>query len=356
MCGIYSRLDSQLLEDILRGLNGLQETLSTNLTLSVTITSGDTNSWGDMFESWIFTFAFRAILPIFALCCCYFATMRFISYWTHKRSQIALVCLFIEAITNLERAMYCAIDPFTSQNIFSWQVSRMLMFVTIPWSLSTSLLIGLFWAESLARMTRIKHDFLTRYKVHFIVMLVLLILLELFASIVHAFRLPNIRIPIILAISLVGVCAQLVVALLFLITGFKVLRMLAYGLQMVGPSKDREIRLSRLRRMTNRIMGSGVGMIVFVVSAAFAGTSLIFRRAGYFLILFGIYMGLQITSILQIFAFSIPQKSKSRVVAVHVQPERTGTTPPKVTESNSTELESKEQKKTVKQSVLPLSS
>jgi len=254
------------------------------------------------------------MLPIFELCCFYFATKRGIGYWRFQRSStFALVCLFVEAITNLVRAVYCIVDPFLSQNIFSFQVHRMLVTVTFPWSVGTSLLIALYWAESITRLTPVRIGFLSRYKVHFIAILVLFILLELFGSIVHAFRLTFIRISIVFAVSTAGVCAQLLVALLFLYYGSKVLKFLRMDVELIATNTD--MHRSRLRRMTNRIIVSGIGMIVFIVSAAFGGTSLFNTPYGYFSIFAGAYLGLQITSIMQIFAFVKPQ-SKSAIVPV----------------------------------------
>jgi len=144
---LSSLSDSARLERLLQELKQLQQTLSANLTLTVTIINGDNNAWGDMFKSWIFTLVSRIILPVFALCCFYVATIRFIGYWKFEPSKLALFCLFVEAITNLVRAVYTIIDPFTSQNIFPFQVHRILLMITTPWSLGTSMLIALYWAE-----------------------------------------------------------------------------------------------------------------------------------------------------------------------------------------------------------------
>jgi len=307
----FSNPDSKKLAAIIEQFNLLQLTL-TNLTLSITVTSGDTNEWGVIAQSWLFTVVCRVMLPIFALCCSYFAMTRFMSYWKFRRSTLPLVCLMIETITNLVRAVYCAIDPFLSQNIFPWQVSRMLVLITVPWSLSTSLLIGLCWAEALVNVTAIKAGFLSRYTIHFITFLVLLILLELFASIVHAFRLV-VQIPIVVVISVLGPVAQLIVAFLFLIYGSKVLRILAKS---VGTMAHRHLASKRkveLKRMTRRIFGSGVGMILFAVCSGLFGTPVVRSPYGSIFAYVGFYLGLQITSIFQIFAFSKPV-SKASVV------------------------------------------
>jgi len=305
----------QKLESALEEFDRLQETLSTNLTLSITMTSGDTNAWGDMYQSWIIVILCRVLLPIFALCCCYFATRRFMTYWAFDGSKIALICLFIEAITNLMRALYCMIDPFWSQGILSWQASRMMVFITFPWSLSTSMLIGFVWAEAIAHATPMKGGFLSRYKVHFIVILVLFILLELFSSIVHAFLLP-LRIRIVLATALLGICAQLLVAVLFLVYGVKVLRALSPNWGVVVNVTNSLVRARRLRRMTKRIVGSAVGMIIFVAASIPGGTRTFFTPYGFVLSLWGVYLGVQITSIFQIFAFSkAPYQRSSSVVA-----------------------------------------
>jgi len=308
-----------MLEAVLQEMNGLQETLSSNLTLLITLTSGDTNPWGQVYESLMFTLLFRVILPIFSLCCFYFAVRRYISYLRVKGSKIALICLLIEAITNLVRAAYVIIDPVWSSGIFSWEVSRVLVAITVPWSLSTSLLIGLFWAESLGRVRTVK--FLSRFKVHFIVLLVLFILLELFASFTHAFYFMFIRIPIVLVTALLGVCMQVVVALLFLVFGYKVLKTLSQHVGMISRSVTR--RRTHLRRMTKRILGSGFGMIIFVAASICVGTRLIRSPYSFVLVMFSTYFGLQITSVFQIFAFSKPGSSSSSVsVATHTHLEK----------------------------------
>jgi len=295
-------------------LDGLQEILGANLTLLITITSGDTNAWGEVYESLFFTLLFRVTLPIFSLCCFYFAVRRYTGYLRAKGSKLALVCLLIEAITNLVRAVYCIIDPIFSQGILPWQVSRMLVGITVPWSLSTSLLIGLFWAESLDRVRAM--DFLSRFKVHFIVLLVLFILLELFASVLSSFMLVFFRIPMIKAGAVLGVCMQLVVAFFFIVFGFKVLKMLSEDLEMIA--SDIERRRSRLKKMTRRILGSGIGMIMFASASVCLGTPLIQTPYGFVLLMFFMYSGLQITSVFQIFAFA--KLSSGSVTVVPVTP------------------------------------
>jgi len=233
-------------------------------------------------------------------------------YWRLYPENLPLFCLFVEAITNLLQALYCIIDPFASQNIFSWQVSRILMFITGPWSLATSLLIALYWAETIAVVIPVRIGFLTRYKAHFIAVLVLLVVVELFASIVHAFWLSFIRIPIIFATSMAAVCLQLFVALLFLCYS-KVLKLLRLDVKLIATNK--QIHRNRVRKMTKRIFGSGIGMMILIICAAFAGTTLFNTPYGYLFIFAGIYMGLQITSIMQIFAFT-----KARTKSAIVQP------------------------------------
>jgi len=74
---------------------------------------------------------------------------------------------------------------------------------------------------------------------------------------------------------------------------------------------------NRLKRMTKRIIISGIGMIVTLISTAFVGTNLYNRPYGRFVIWVCFYMGAQLTSIMQIFAFTKPQPSKASVVPVH---------------------------------------
>jgi len=56
-------------------------------------------------------------------------------------------------------------------------------------------------------------------------------------------------------------------------------------------------------------------MIVFIISAILVGTRFFLNPYGYFVTLATLYMGLQITSIMQIFAFAKPQ-SKSAIVPI----------------------------------------
>jgi len=305
-----SASDVAKLEAVLQDLDGLQETLSANLTLLITITSGDTNAWGEVYESLFFTLLFRVTLPIFSLCCFYFAVRRYIIYLQAKGSKLALVCLLIEAITNLVRALYVIIDPIWSSGVLPWEVTRMLVAITVPWSLSTSLLIGLFWAESLGRVRTVQ--FLSRFKIHFILLLVLFILLELLAGIIHAFRIVLIRIPIIVVSALLGMSMTLVVAFLFLGFGYKVLKMLSQDVGMISIAVRR--RKTSLRRMTRRIVGSGIGMLIFAAASFSVATPLIRTPHGFVLIMFSSFMGLQITSVFQIFAFSKPRSRSVSVV------------------------------------------
>jgi len=230
-------------------------------------------------------------------------------YHSLKKSKLTQICLFIEALTNLVRAVYLFIDPFLSSNVFPFQAHRILVFVTIPWSISTSLLIALFWAEAVTRSTPVKIEFLQRFKVHFIVFLVVFVLLEQFASILHAFRLRFIRVPLVTFVALLGMCAQLFVALVFFVFGSRVLKILQRGISMVANVGEAIKQKSKLRKMTKRIIGSGVGMLIFVFAAAVAGSSIFDAPYGQFFSYAAAYTGLQITSIFQIVVFqTIPSK------------------------------------------------
>jgi len=123
-------------------------------------------------------------------------------------------------------------------------------------------------------------------------MLVFFVLLDVSASIVHAFRLSFIRIPIVLVAVIAGVSAQLFVALMFLFYGSKVLKFLRRDADLRGTHAQTQRHSNRLRKMTKRIIGSGIGMLVFIASAVGAGTNVFNTPYGFFVCISGLYLGM----------------------------------------------------------------
>jgi len=145
-----------------------------------------------------------------------------------------------------------------------------------------------------------------------VIVLLTFIALELFASIVSAFYSELIDINIDAAAGIAGMLIQLIVGFVFLVYGSKILRIIRKGATLM--KHQTVVNNTRLRRMTKRIMGSGVGMLIFVVCAALLGSPIFFTPYGFFFSITGLYFGLQITSIFQIFSFAKREGAKKSSV------------------------------------------
>jgi len=97
----------------------------------------------------------------------------------------------MHTIANGIRLVILLIDPLYTRGVFSWQAGAVWHTVTLPLGLMATLSLTLFWHETMSRkLSNNSTAFLKKLKIPFIVVSLLILGLDLTASVLRALFLP----------------------------------------------------------------------------------------------------------------------------------------------------------------------
>jgi len=126
------------------------------LDFHVYLSSSDApNPWQQAYTSLYFTIFFQAMLAGLHMLSTIVAAVKFKRYWAlrHTRpayAHVPLVCLAMITLGNLERALYCAIDPMGATHTMPRAYRRFLLSCSVPLTYATVLALTFFWSEAVA--------------------------------------------------------------------------------------------------------------------------------------------------------------------------------------------------------------
>jgi len=188
--------------------------------------------------------------------------------------------------------------------------SRVLWTISAPFGLLTTCLIALIWSDALSKVS-VGSFSLSHLKCPFAIAVIILFALDLSTSILAGLYFPAGLLSMLS--GLVLVLSQVVIGTFFLVKGYRVLRILKEGVMLVSMSSaPREKK--RMQRMTNRLITSAVGMLIFCIGAAGVASGKINEvpSTGATIVVITIF-GIQMTSLAQIMAIFLPRR-RSRIV------------------------------------------
>jgi hypothetical protein len=117
-----------------------------NNTVIVEMNFDGYNAWEDVYATAAYPI-YSAILGAYALAV---AILAIYKLHTYRRvfgfqTSIPQVCLWIEIFGNLERMVYHGIDPLWSRRFYPLPAGHILLTLSLPVFVTTSLLITLYW-------------------------------------------------------------------------------------------------------------------------------------------------------------------------------------------------------------------
>jgi len=185
-----------------------------------------------------------------------------------------------------------------SRGILSWQAASPWHTITLPLGLMATLSLTLFWHETITRkLSNNLMTFLKKFKIPFIVISALILLLDLAASILRALWFPFTVVTIIEVILFI--CIILAISIFYFVTGFKILNQ-------INKSKNVRRGTKKSANVTKLVVLSSVGNIIVSVGAVLLGLDA-FNVPVLFLVAWGIFhTGLLLTSFIQTLAFVPP--------------------------------------------------
>jgi len=192
------------------------------------VLQSERSPWADMFESPLFyTLMYGVLMPItvWGAILSGAKMLIFMRYKNAWKTQIFLA-LFLELISNLERIVMLAVDPFFSRRAWpSIIYGRILLTISIGPALTTSLIVAIMWLEGIRRATR--NSSLSKYwrMVPVCVFLPMYVLIDAMASIAWVDGHGGLETGKWRQVTgLVTGFSQISIALLFLLYGTKVLK------------------------------------------------------------------------------------------------------------------------------------
>jgi len=309
--------------------------------MSVMITlSPDHNQWGDVFTSPEWT-AFQVGYCIFCGSTALLA-LKYLYRMAITRKFIRNHRQFANSIRSPSPiARFCLV--FYANGVFSWIVARIMITISAPWNLLTTILISFLWAEFAGGVLVYFGSVLKRMKTVLFVSISLMMIADLSASVATGLWLDIQTVTVIMTLGYAF--TTLCIAVIFIVMGRRVLHNLKIPLQIHSKNHSK-----RLQKMSRHIMYSAIGMFIFIVGTTLASVPALYWNPRLYLIITYIFaVGIQITSITQVRAFgeSIQVPSK-KVFAITLSTSehahsRTGSDarssiPNKLTNSHPTQL------------------
>jgi glucan phosphoethanolaminetransferase (alkaline phosphatase superfamily) len=220
--------------------------------------------------------------------------------------SLTQITLILQILANLERLVF-VLDPVqdSGRGFLTFGAFSVLWTLSFPWSLACTLLISLYWYETLKNFSetqvKIKVTPLRKMKIPYIIIVTILVVLDLASSLIRAFRFPFTQIDYVnILLYLLAVAA---ISIFFVYSGIKILRFI---------SNTQSSQALRVRRMTILIATSGAcgllflfGFLYYLIEIVMTGKP---SPAGEFLI----FLSLAGISLSEIMVFQNPgSKDKS---------------------------------------------
>lgn len=112
------------------------------------------NHWEEAFSSLYFTIFFQVMLGCLHICVFLAALAKFKRYYALRLqrpfyAKIPLVCLGFLIASNLERGLYCFLDPMGATHVVPRSYRRVMLSLSVPWTYASTLLLTFFWSEAI---------------------------------------------------------------------------------------------------------------------------------------------------------------------------------------------------------------
>jgi len=266
----------------------------------VNLTANDPNFWLKVIGDNGVMVPFSIILGSIGLVCLSLASYKLIKLFTIPGSSSRMLVktvLVFDIIGNLVRFVYVTIDPFSCRLLFNFLSTQILVTLSIPFTLASTLLISLYWAEVTSKNNVLVLDFLQRFKWVFWGLFIPMIAIELTTSTLRGSGYPFFIWQVV--DGAMYICVSIFVTVLFLYGGMKVLNTF---------KKMPNERSTSTAKTTKRLMMSSIFQIVLILMLIIGGVTpaLYINPWSFYFIWFIGFLTLYGISLTQILAFRLP--------------------------------------------------
>ena len=134
-------------------LSRLSDVVNFHVYLSSTDSS---NPWKDAYTSLYFVIFFQVMLGSLHLLVTLVCIAKIKRFWKLRTVRpmyawVPILCLSLLGLANLERGLYCCLDPMGATHHLPRGYRRVMLSLSVPWTYASTLLLTFFWAEAIQR-------------------------------------------------------------------------------------------------------------------------------------------------------------------------------------------------------------
>jgi hypothetical protein len=190
--------------------------------------------------------------------------------------SVPQLCLTILAVTNTFRTVYHCLDPVYFGYAMNGAGAHMTSTISIPANIIATLLVAFYWAELLDRNKVQVSTFLSRMRIPFVIVSVLVTLVEIASSALRASPLPNLGFMTIFSVILY-VLVVTVSTVFFATTGTRVLLYIRKSSGMGSLREEDKVTSRRLiRKAAMLLLTASAFNVIWVVGLLLAGVPAFF--------------------------------------------------------------------------------
>jgi hypothetical protein len=281
-----------------------------NETVSATLNPNGENPWKHTNDTWMIFV--QISLTLFTVANLSLAIWRLVEHVKADgcHTRLPQACLGLIITGNIIRLIYVAVDPLWSRAIYPLPLEHLLWTLSHPFSLAVTILITFYWHDVMHGMSLNINQMLGRFKIPFIVVIVILFGIEIGFGITRAL-ISVTGVPVAIMIVVNSIIYSIVCfgfAIFFFVTAAKLMRILnkkSHG--------EKSKRARTLRRMTTRVVVIGACLLSHVIIfVLLANTSLSVVPSSSAVIWFFSFLILCVQDLFQILALvPKPQKTSS---------------------------------------------
>jgi len=276
-----------------------------NYTIIVNITNNDFNYWQEVLGSNAAMVPFSLILGLVTFCCTVVAFTKLVITIHNTDCSLSLgkFVLVLEVIGNLIRLIYVTVDPIFSRTTMNFVTGQIFITLSTPFTLSSTLLISLYWREVTLRSNVTAINFLKKFRWLFWGIFLPMLVMQITTSTLNAIGFP-ISVMVVI-IGAVYVIISVSVTILFIFGGLKVLESLN---RFASPNK----KARKLVTTTKRLMFSSIFQVSFalLVIIGAVGGAFWTNPWSFYTLWFLIFLTLSGVSLTQILAFRITSRHR----------------------------------------------
>jgi hypothetical protein len=238
--------------------------------------SADANPWREFRRS--VAVPWRVVFTILSATVSVIALAHLIAYVKIYGPLVSVpqVCLAIATVANIFRTIYNALDPVYLGVAFTGPGAHMTSTISIPANIIMTLLIAFYWAELLDSSKVKVTAFLSKMKIPFILISIVVTVFEIASSGARAALLPNVDFIATITVILYLIIT-VAMTIFFIITGTRVLLYIRSSSAMVSlREKDKAASTRLIKKAAILMVTACVFNIVWVIGLLFAAAPSIF--------------------------------------------------------------------------------